>query len=116
MKSSDRRVKYWPVVANVLLAGMCVEYFTGANLLTNYTYPIFGYSIIAVRLLHSLSIEKHFCSWHRALIANMCYAITLEAVQLYGVILPDMFFFLSWSTALTFLYLCICKIAKKRLI
>ena len=116
MKPVDRIVKYWPVAANVLLAGMCIEYFAGVNLLTAYTYPLLGYSIVAVALLYSLSLQRRFCSWHRALIANMCYAITLEAVQLYGVLFPDMFFFLSWSTAITFLYLCVCRIVKKRLI
>lgn len=114
MKNSDKIVKYWPVAANILIAGMCVEYFIGANLLISYTCPIFGYSVVAILLIYFLSTERHFCEWHRALIANMSFAIISEALQLYGIEIPEMFYFLSWSTAITILFLCFQTIVKKR--
>lgn len=83
MKLLIKLVKYYPIIVNLAIIFMMIEwYFTKENILL---YPYIGQSFYFNSFLLILSYHLKFCTWHRILIYSMSFVLLLETISQYGV-------------------------------
>jgi len=83
MKLLIKLVKYYPIIVNLAIIFMMIEwYFTKRNILL---YPYIGQSFYFNTILLILSYNLKFCTWHRILIYSMSFVLFLETISNYGV-------------------------------
>lgn len=83
MKLLIKLVKYYPIIVNISIVLMMIEwYFTKENILL---YPYIGQSFYLNSIILILSHNLKFCTWHRILIYSMSFVLFLETISRYGV-------------------------------
>lgn len=95
--------RLFPIIANCMIIEICIEYWFKIDFLSRYLYVFLGYSFYYILHLYFLSKKQRFCLWHRILLTNMCFTLSLEFLDAVGVKIPDMIFYFSVSTALAFI-------------
>lgn len=73
-------VKFYPVLMQVIILANIFDMYYPFSI-TNYLYPILGHSLAWDIFLFIMSKAFNFCIWHRLLIYNLVFNITVEWVM-----------------------------------
>lgn len=71
-------VRFAPIIVQfIIFFNILDEWILGTSF-TNFLYPLIGHSLLFDFLLLALSKALKYCLWHRILIYNMIFNISLE--------------------------------------
>lgn len=113
-KTAENIVKIYPVVINLLLVIMGIEYLLGIRYLSTFLSPILGYSTAVIFLLLVLSIRFNLCFWSRILIANMGISNIMDVLSSFGIQMPLSVYILAVSAVVSILFTLILWLSAKK--
>lgn len=80
-------VKYIPVLATAINAGICIEYFTFRTEVVYDLAGIFnGYGITVIMMLWAGNIRYKLCTWHKMMVLSMLANLLIEEYMHYEVL------------------------------
>jgi hypothetical protein len=103
IRFAEKIVKVYPVIINVVLVAMGVEYFLRIRYISDLLSPLLGYSSAVVLLLYALSKRFKLCLWNKIFISNMAISNIMDILSKHGYNIPNAVYFLAISAALSIL-------------
>lgn len=73
-------VRFAPIIVQFIIFFNILDEWILCTSFTNFLYPLIGHSLLFDFLLLALSKAFRYCLWHRILIYNMIFNISLEWV------------------------------------
>lgn len=80
-------VKYIPVLATAINAGICIEYFAfGTQVVYDMAGIINGYGITVIMMLFAGNIRYKLCAWHKLMVCSMLANLMIEEYMHYEIL------------------------------
>ena len=92
-------IKIYPIVVTLSITIGLLCAITGVSI-SNFTYPIFGHSLLMDMMILIMSIRFKFCKWHQILILNLIAIISIEWLSVNVGFIPDTHDYIATLTAL----------------
>lgn len=105
-------IKVYPILVNIYISVLCVEWWLGYDIISKYIYPFIGDSFFVIIILYFASYVFKLCKIYRLWLINMAVWLFFETLTNYGVVINEFLIVLSCSTLVTFfatLYILIQK-------
>jgi len=97
-----RLIKYYPILLNIYILFSILLYFGDVcDNISYYSYTFLGQSFYLNLLVLLLSFKFRFCIWHRLLIYNMSFCLSLETIHNYGVNVSNHIYIVVSVTVIT---------------
>lgn len=94
--------RLYPIICNIYIAALCIEWWFGFDLISKYIYPLIGDSYYIIFLFLLGSVVHRFCGIYRFYLANMALWLTFEVFYIHGVIIPKFLITMSITTVFLF--------------
>ena len=104
-------IKVFPVVIQVIIVANIFDYYHKFSI-TNWLYPLFGFSVLWGILMLLLSIVFKFCIWHRLLIYNIIFNSLCEFISVNSILDFDCDTYMGFVSVVSSMFLLLSIVTR----